>query len=237
MMIFIKNKTLHFDVFTSESNAYNFFAIEPAIKFMPEWWKKAKPTFEVNDFVEHATIKTCTGLIDYYKTGFILPMWSDLALSLDGNSQFRWQFADNKSVAISHPHEQWASYSDNLDLGHLKIVSPWRMKGKKDIKWLLKKPYWNFKPFEKWNIAEGMVDYSIVPDLNINVFFDLTEKAVLNMSAGDPFCHLVPIADENIKLHKQLITDSEWHKLAYNQFSFTNSYRKFASMAKKCPFK
>ena len=54
----------------------------PAKKAMPEWFRKLKPTIENSSIGEAGTAKRCIPILDAVSQGFIIPMWTDVAIKV-----------------------------------------------------------------------------------------------------------------------------------------------------------
>ena len=76
--MFWKNKKdVILDCYTSNPFAYNLARINYGYHFIPEWWKRTPKRVEVKD-----TIKKCPGIVTYYKTGIVIPMWCEFKMVL-----------------------------------------------------------------------------------------------------------------------------------------------------------
>jgi hypothetical protein len=191
------------------------------------------------DIHKASTIKHCTGFIEYYKQGFILPAWSDLAIEVkDGN--YRWQFSDRRSVIEVHPKEQWESYADPKSYGHMKLCSPWELKSKSDTKFMFLAPSWNYPMGTPLTFLNGTVEYKYNHATNINVLISLRDDATFNIPHGQPLAHIVPITDKQVELRHHLVSAEELSRIQPSSFSFTNTYKQRVKMTKaneaKCPF-
>ena len=69
---FTRSKEIVIDCFTHLDYAYDNAKIDHGSKYLPEWWRTT-PTAVPNISPELVSIKHCTGLIEYYKKGIVLP--------------------------------------------------------------------------------------------------------------------------------------------------------------------
>lgn len=235
-MIFIKRSKVVVDCLTSNESAMEYFPIAPTKKFLPEWWKQC-PSKYIAGFSDVATIKKCNGIHDHFDQGFILPLWSDLNFNVRGDV-FEWQFSDRQSIIEPHTPEQWKYFADPAKFGHMKLISPWHLKTKANIKFLFLNPAWHLpieKPFE---ILSATVSFKFQHATNINLMLSLMQDTVVNLKAGQPMAHIVPITEKEIILKHHLVDESDLPQVT--QFSFTNLYqkRKAHQIAKEksCPF-
>lgn len=237
-MIFIfKRKKVVLDCFTYDKNLYDYYQIDKASNFYPNWFKNLEKDYQDN-LVRPSTIKRCVGILDTYKTGFIFPMWSDLIIKIQDGS-YQWLFAHNKSIADVSDHRQWNSYINPQEYGHLKINSIWRIKSKQDIKFYFTHPYWNHNPINSYSIVSGMLNFKYQFNTSINMFIDLKENRTIEIKQGTPLIHLMPLTEKEIVLKHHIISYEEYHNDSLN-FTFNNAYQKQKKMMddkeKKCPF-
>ena len=87
MFFFFKRKKIVVDCFTDNYSINELFPIQTANNFYPDWWKNLPKTYDaMNKWglrVSQSTMKKCPAIIDLYKTGFIMPLWSDLQILSD----------------------------------------------------------------------------------------------------------------------------------------------------------
>lgn len=241
MIFWFKRKELHIDAFTYPSKAFDFFPLKKANNFYPDWWKKLPKENLNGDFYPAPTMKTCTGFIDHYQNGLIIQLWSDVAIELSeyGKKTFKWQFADDRTVAESHNIVQYQGYLNeySLNFSHLKIISPWYIYCKEDIPFLFLDVPWQ-KMNDDYKIMLGTVDFKYQHSSNINLFLRHKEqKRTLLIEAGTPIAHIIPLTERKLIVHHHLISEEEYYlKLNENRrvkFIGNNIFNKKAA---KCPF-
>lgn len=232
--IFSFKRTIVVDCFTNRSDVYEYSKIDYARNFIPKWWKET-PVKLFTSFYPQPTMRTCAGFTSLYKEGFIIPMWSDLAVDVSpiGNTNFSWQFSDKQSSASSHATAQRGNYLPETDYVHLKLDNPWFLKTDKLIKFIWMQPSWNLNDFSKLHISPGITEYKYQHGANINLFIKRdVEQSIVNIDFGQPMAHLIPQSDVNIKLKHHLVSNDEYDKIfkLHTNVSFTNKY----SSIKKC---
>ena len=240
-MIFFKRKEIVVDCFTNINTVHEFFPIQESSKFLPDWWKntpKYRLTNNAYNLFDQKTIKSCNGLIDTYKEGFMIPLWSDLLINVK-DKIVNCVFADQKSSIESHPLEQWKTYADPNQVGHVKIINPWKIKTKSNIKFFFTKPYWNYKMLEDFSILSGTVSYKYQHSSHINMFINLEKDKNVIVGANSPIVHIMPLTENKVIFKNHLIDDKEFNSFS-NKFTFGNSYnftkRLLDKKEKKCPF-
>ena len=238
-MIFVKRNKIIVDCFTESEIIFNALPIQNASNFMPKWWKDMPATYQDGGLFKQPTMKTCSGIIDLYKVGIILPMWCDFIVKVDNNN-YMWHFADEKNAANIHGAQQWDAFADPTEYGHVKISSPWRVKEKTGINWFATLPQWNFGINRNLFFASGVLSFKYTHELNFNLFIKLHENYEKIINVGSPIAHLLPISEKEIILKHHLVDHSEYAKMAGNRVSVTNSLKKIIKMSdkleKKCPF-
>lgn len=239
-MFLFKRSKIVVDCFTFNPIAYDLFPIQTAINFIPDWWKNAPKEYTVRDLHPTSTIKRCPGIVNQYKYGFIIPLWSDLAIATRGNDDWEIQFSDPRTSIESHNPQQWASYADPNKFFHAKLKSPWAIKTKQEVYWSYSKPLWNFAPDDDLYISSGTLEFKNQNSSHINIFIPKARRDSRVISAGQPMIHAVPMSDKNIEIKTHLIDEQEYNSKYTNQFnySFTKGYSRAKNVkkAKKCPF-
>lgn len=243
-MFLFKKKKIVLDAFTNRLEIYDSAKPKEAKLFYPEWWKSMpKSLLLPNNIHPLPSMKTCQGLIDQFKFGFIVPMWSDLNIEIGqiGNPEARWIYSDNFSEAVPHSELQRGSFLPDNIFFHLKLVNPWLFYCKENIQFQLTPASWHIKnPHEKI-IPSGILNFKYQNSLNINAFFTRTEsKRIENIKFGEPLLHLVQLSDRELIIKHHLVEEKEWIK--FSSFSRSLSFTKKYSMQKKnkseksCPF-
>lgn len=221
------SKKIKVDIYTSARHAYEINPIEKSVKFIPKWFKDLpKDFFLENNFFPTSTMRRCPGIIDLYTKGFIVPMWSDLAIKTSQvHETIEYQFADNRSQIEFHNHQQRGDYLNYKQYNHFKIICPWYVETNEDIDWMMVPCTWNHNPFD-YHISLGTMNLHRVPFLNIQCFVPYLDKTFI-IEQGTPMIQLVPLSSKPIDLKLHLITPEELdHKRKSNRISFTDSYRK-----------
>ena len=242
MMFFIRKKEVVLDCFTKDPVVYNLFKINHAKQFLPDWWKElpsqvrshADPT---NPFAIGSTMRTCAGLIDYYKTGVMLPAWSDMGFEVGkfGTGYVRVSIASPVSGETSqHPASQRGKYLPSESYSHIKITSPWVFKMKKPIQFVLLKPLWNYSAPEEIIIPPGCVNFKYQHSTNINLFLKHEKEIkIIRIDAGTPLLHWIPQSDDKIIIKNHLVDEIEFNtrvNISYHRFSYSNGYAKYKKM-------
>ena len=237
-MIFIPTSKLVVDCFTHDKNAYELFAIDYASKFIPDWWKHAPKDVESNGFIPVPTIKRCVGIHDLYKSGIMLPLWSDLAIKFE-NNRWDFQFSNGYSGIISHSADEWKYYADPDKYISIKLMSPWVMYTKNAINWTYMKPLWNFSPDSPMNILSGVLNFKYQHGTNVNILYANNPVKEI-IPAGQPVVHFIPHSEKEIVLKHHHVSEEDFRQKFQTtaNHSFVRGYQRAMRIKqeKKCPF-
>jgi len=240
MIFLFKKPKLVIDCFTDRPDVFNFSKIDYAHKFYPEWWKQTPKSF-MNTFYKMSTIKKCRGLIDTYKYGAMVPLWSDLAITVK-NKQYQWQFSDFKTLGNIHSPEQWNTYIDPTNYGHLKINSPWYINCKRDTKFYWTIPFWNHAIDIPYHVMPGMLDFKYNHNVHINIMVNLQKDFMHTIKAYTPMAHMIPVSDKELVIKHHLVSNEEFNNLFDGNITttFRNRYQTHKNnvnkQESKCPF-
>lgn len=251
MLFFFKKKKIVVDCFTDRPYVMDYAKIDYANKFIPQWWKDLPAThLKRGDITEMPTMKTCAGFVELYKHGFIIPMWSDLAIEVapttEKEKKIRWHFSDQLTTGTVHSDYQRGSYLPTNEYEHFKIGSPWYLKCNRDVYFQFVQPTYNFDHPEVANILPGIVNYKYQHATAINMIFKKTDKFAKYMfNFGQPMVHIVPISEEHVELKHHLVSGEEMRNMFDRgesaRLSFRNGYNllrklKIEKEKSKCPF-
>ena len=143
--IFLKKSKIVVDCFTTNSVINDLHPIASANNFYPEWWKRLESTVMANGpsgvLRPEGTIKRCDGVLDLYKQGFVIPLWSDLIIETTEEGNYRYQFpTDGNPPITNHLAAQMGPAFEKLM--HIKVISPWLAEEKSGVKFSFNQPTW-----------------------------------------------------------------------------------------------
>lgn len=239
-MLWIKKSKIIVDAFTANSTAYELFPIDHAIKFVPDWWKNAPKEYEVRELFPVSTIKRCPAVIETFKHGLMLPLWSDLAIATRGGDNWEIKFSDPRTSIEPHDAGQWNMYADPQKYMHIKLMSPWALKTKEEIYWTYGKPTWNFPVDNNLFMAPGIINFKTQHSTHVNILMPLEARSPYIINAGQPVAHMIPLTEKEIDIRTHLISEEDFRARHTNQFShsFVKGYIRTNAIKKekKCPF-
>lgn len=250
MAIFKFKKTkIYLDAFTDVPGVFHHAPIQRSSKFLPQWWKDLPKTFEEansnNLKIEFSTMKACQGFKELYKTGFVIPMWSDLLFERNPNNGFSYQFSADITASpligtpITIPNQQAIGTNFNGYVP-IKIIAPWLVREKDGINFFLNDLIWNKPAYGTYlRILPGMIDFKYQMGIHANAFLS-TAITRFEIPYNEPLMQAIPISDKDIDIKCHLVDNNEIEKMFSSssyRFSFKNIYNKLKKThGDKCPF-
>lgn len=245
MLFFFKEKKLVIDAFCSveHEHAYTYNKIDYAHKFYPQWWKNLpSATFNFNQMTADLNMKSCRGLVDHYQKGLILPLWSDLAVSLDGKG-IRSTFSDNVTQTSFHsPEMRGGIYPNDINF---KLMSPWVLKSEKNVYFNFLPAFWSKEDRDPWELTPGTLEFYYQHGVNLNLFLDNKPKNFI-IKQGTPIGHIIPLTERKIELKHHLVDQQEWDRIYKRMSMGISFFKKYQNHKKiidkqedntgKCPF-
>jgi len=207
----LKRKYIDVFCYTNNINAYEYLPIRQAREFIPQWWKDIPNTVydETSDYhtrgFTKTTMKRCPGIIEYYKKGFMIPLWSDVEIIVDSNiNEVGWSTATaDKSSVEQHPDFQRGNFLSSGNWFHNKLISPWMIETREPLDFLFLQPHWNLDELNSdIVIPNGYTSfYKDNHSTHIQMFINRSTNRVINIDAGTPILHLVPLTEKKVKVH------------------------------------
>lgn len=237
------NRDLIIDCYTFDRTIFDLYKPQLANKFIPDGWKTMHKTTKSKAFlyrpdsemeVETPTIKTCSGFIDLFSNGIIIPSWSDILIESLGEEVISMS-PTNMAVTESHSRDQiWEELYAGYN--HVKINSPWLFKTNNDTKFSWNRCSWHRTDIaDSFHVMSGIVEYRYQHMTNIQAFV----KGNIKINAGDPLVHIIPLSDKKIKLRYHLVEGKEFQSiLGTKNLKYVGNYkeRKAILSKKSCPF-
>jgi hypothetical protein len=216
-----KKREVILDCFTDRDYVFDYAPIKKAISFIPDWWRELpKSKVTIDQRYPDLNMRYCPGIIDFYKYGFIIPMWTELKLVVGpvGTSSYEWQYADEVSTIEVHNSRQWGNFLDSSVYQHFKLGVPWVLKSNKEINFSFTYPTWNFKKPEELVIFNAVDNYYYQNSTSINLVVkrEAQVKQIL-IAHNQPLVHLNPLSDKKVTLKLHLVSSEEKQKIEHKQ--------------------
>lgn len=243
MINFFKNKKpVVLNLYTHRSEVYNYASPDKTKKFIPEWFKKIAPSKKNSTGFGNTTLKQCSGFLDYFNNGFILPLWSDLSITVGTKEDPSWeyQYSDRKSNIEIHDSRQWGNCKELEDYNHFKLDNPWIATCDEEVKFLWTPSNFLFTETDI-QIPSGVIEFKHQAGLNIQFYLKRgpTPKTIL-LKHGTPLVHLSPLTERSFEIRTHLVSLEEYSRIAGKAASitFSQKYRAITKIMnkKKCPY-
>lgn len=239
MLIWKKFSKIYLDCFTSNHVAYKQYPITKAIKQTPIWWKlipRARKHAVGSIQVDMPTIKMCQGIIDLYKQGFVLPLWSDLIVEISKeNKSINWYFADKITKMQQHNSIQFDPAFKNY--GNLKIISPWHIVEKTGIKFIYLPCTWSILELtDGFNQLPGVLDFKYQTSTHINILVNRHWSENYQINAGTPTVQFIPISDKEIIIKNHIVSEEELNNIRGASIATPKFIGNYLETKKRCPF-
>jgi len=244
------NKKLVLEARSPIIEVLKYVPVVEAKECIPEWFRNLKGVQRVpvldnlNNQMQFtgemspqfASAKFCPAINDILNTGFIIKMWCDAEIKVfpDGTSQYA--FTSNYFKAESHSPLQYDGIIK--DFTNVKLQSPWHFTTNKKVDFYWTSPFYHSPVYEQNNIIvmPGLLNFYYNHVTNINLLFPVrNEEYTVQLKAGQPIVHLIPLTKEKIKLNIDKISFDDFSTSCVNlKFYGTTSFK--TKNLSKCPF-
>lgn len=248
-MFWFKKKKIVVDAFTVYRSVYDLYSIKPAVFYFPEQIKRLENSYIETDSTTNVeyklpTIKKCLGILDLYKHGFILPMWTDFVCQPQKAAENKCAPGLMQSPFMFNVHDkrQFSGLFDDHIV--MKLVSPWMFREKTGVKFLWTTPSWNRVHENNFSHLPAVVSYEYQSQVNVNIFINKKSEDFI-LTSGTPMVHIIPLTEHKVEFRNHLvdIKDKEYQKLdiPYEYSSLRpDRYKRWVkektNQQTKCPF-
>ena len=246
-MFFFKRSTIVVDSFTTHRSVHELYSIQPSIQFFPEEIKQLQNTYveeDPNTKIRYSvpTVRKCLGMIDLYKVGHIIPMWTDFFCEPKRSltNECAPGMMQNPFMFSMHDNRQFPGLF--LDHIHLKFHGVWAIRDKSGTKFHWTSPLWNqSKHYNNFLLLPAVVSYEHQSQTNVNFFINKKSDDFL-LKSGTPLVHLTPLTDKKVVFKNHLVDMKEYQKIGipddYGSFR-PDRYKRWVrekDKQVKCPF-
>ena len=247
-MFFLKKKPIVINAYCSDPTVFHLCKPTHAKYFYPEWWKQIPKTVKMpGSRYDISTVKSCRGIIDYYKNGIVLPLWHDAIITVGSSTKqmHAVEMAAFNQAVETLPPNQWNGWISDNKWGHIKFNSPWVFTCDEFVQFAFTDPAYNRDNLHDYYLLPGIVDYRYQTSTNINIMVEYRDKErEFLIPAGQPMVNIVPLTDREIVIKHHLVTVEEKRKYMSEPVKFRGVYNFFKSKTKeieareksKCPF-
>lgn len=202
------------DFFSTVAGVADTFPIVQAKDKLPNWLHVARQEFKSVEDKRQSTLTRCPGIIDVLTSGFIVTSPYDMEIHSDETGITAYinpemeellgkppaQTQDGNSLGKYLPKRPWSSKHI------LKINTPWHIKA--ECKFIMMPvSYTDEFGFES---TTGILDPSVSSEINVQGY--INGYGILQIKAGQPLCHLIPITEQMYKYDVRDMTqhDARW---------------------------
>lgn len=231
----------------------------PAYKEFPEWFIKSNPksskcpfmslmqlnklngnfspspSNELIRLVKNSTVKNCPGIVDYLKTGYILPAWSDMVIR-----NIKGKMIIDAALKVSEMHYGIHSKSQFIGMEESqlpemsvfhKMDSPWWIRTSPGVSVLITNPYWNRN--KMFTSVSAVVHPDKAP-IQLKWFFELNKTIENNTEIYDegsqvikkdtPLALIIPFKRESFEHSLQYLDDAKFDLMKREDECFSFSW-------------
>jgi hypothetical protein len=214
-MFFFKKKSIEIVAFVNEHFTFvnTYSPITLAKNKIPEWWKSTERSkYDFSIMHNFNTVKSCPAVINSLQTGFILPLWCDIALKYDRN-HYEYHSSDRMTNLGTHLPKQSPGLYD--DYWHFKVNSPWLIKT--PVKLLYLAPMYHQPQPIPFVTPSGIIPPvgGLCPT-NIFLFAKKPEQEEkeeqVMIKQLTPILQILPLTEDSYTLRTEVLNMSEFHK-------------------------
>lgn len=171
----------------------------PAIKILPDWFKKLPPRIDRKEKFENSTIKRCMPVLDALSAGWIIPLAADVEFITDSDATGVTTKSNfYRPMVQSHNKEQVAGHPD-LPKTPFKFLNWWSIRIPKGFSMLFIPPLNRYEP--RFECFSGMVDDTYMGQdalefINFPFFFKQPNYTGI-LRKGTPLVQCIPIRRES----------------------------------------
>jgi hypothetical protein len=197
MFFFFRKKVIEIIAFIDNVHldTIELASIKPANEILPEWWKKVPSGhFNFEKFEPSITVKNCPGIIKAITAGYILPLWTEVAVEYNTenykiNTSMRSKIEKIETDYI-HTDENYAGF---------RLTSPWFLKS--PVSLLYVDPLYHFdKPRNyKLNYKYAKPESGYV-STDVDIFYGRPVENTRDLiKYKTPIMQIIPQTEEHIK--------------------------------------
>lgn len=214
----------------------------PAGKFTPDWMRSLSGSVEsksdesslVRSFRTSSTVKRCSGILDTFRTGYVIPLWADFHVRYDSSrGEIDWSSPSPWARISHHPLEQFS----DTPLAQLaapytvitKLESPWRIHLPKGYSTYFVDPVYHRDRSDFW-VLPGIVDHDEFHVANIFVVWSRFGRGDVMLPRGMPLVQVLPFRRETMRVEVAFMSADDERKRRVEEVKMQGLrgyYRKF----------
>lgn len=213
MKFFNKQENIEIEWWTDIPGLENVEPVRPALDFFPPWFKNM-PKFTGHGeprIEDKGTFKHCPGFTDFYQNAFVVPMWTDLEIEINGSGPNDFRFIASMPDARFevHPEHQFLKYVPEAPYDIIfKFLCPWHVRTPPGYSMLQLPMFYNFD--SNFEVLPGVIWTDIHHVINQQV--GCKHKGRISFKRGTPLAMYVPYKRDSYKMDIKEYTD-EYRKI------------------------
>lgn len=211
-----KKKYIYVDCFTNSPNIAELYTIKKSFNYVPDWWRNLGSSyFQIHEIskmpFERATMKSCVGFLELYKSGFIIPLWTDIDIFCT-QDLYRWHSKDTTLLISNHDSREHNNTFESYH--HMKLQTPWMVRETTGIKFLWTPCTWSqLEDAADVKILPAALDFKYQHTTNIQCFVPKSDRTI-RLSAGMPLVQVIPMSEKPLKITTHVLDSVEFEKLS-----------------------
>lgn len=175
--------------------------IKPSQYYIPQWFQNT-PTWLDHQIskVDNPTVKGCPGIADFFKMGFVIPLWCDLYINVKEDGTWTWRTPHKRFYFESHEQWQFKDHIAEEVQQNIKIVlkayCPWFAKTPKDVSLLQLPMSYHFD--SRFSLMPGIIRTDVHHFINQQLI--IHNEGETFIPRGTPLGMYVPIRQEKWNL-------------------------------------
>jgi hypothetical protein len=188
------------------------------------------------------SVKTCPGIIDWMKSGFVISAWTDFTIKIKGDDEIKCIAKDklfDRTIGYL-PVDQFVSHTQSDIKRTMSLYSPWYCKTPPGYSLMQLPLLYHFYP--GWSCAAGMLSTDVYHSLNQQLLITRAEGTI-TISKGTPLAMYVPFKREDWEIEVREPTYVEVknqegvHEIcASGPGKGVKMYRDMEKAGSRCPF-
>ncbi len=221
-------------------------------KLKEEFEDQSIPSWKKPSNLKAATVRKCPAIQDFWKTGYVIPMWTDVYLELAETKKgiqpdYKWETPSDEFIIEQHHNDQMLNHltdneRENSGIKFIwKFVCPWFCKTPPGYSVLQLPMTYDLENQNEFRVLPGIIDTDIHHEINQQVCVYRYGK--MTIKRGTSLCMYIPFKREEFDF--ECIAETPELKRSY-RLDQLNIFTKFPGMdrvgayqekQKKCPHK
>ena len=179
--------------------------------------------------IDKSTVRRCPGIIDFFKLGYVVPLWCDLYINIKEDGTFNWRTPHKRFYFEWHQQWQFKVHLNKEVQQGIKVVlkayCPWFAKTPKNVS-LLQLPM-SYHYDSRFSLLPGIIRTDVHHFINQQLV--IHNEGEILIPKGTPLGMYVPIRRENYNLIVRQETKEDYKRLKRSSYllksKFLGGYR------------